>query len=100
MRLARLRPSDVADELEIHEAAREIQQMKVNVEALEADLATLEGVDRLLAAAKGRRSTRCWPMPAVDSAAPSSTRISRRCGGSSTPTSPARSASCRRSRAR
>ena len=44
----------VADEPEIHDAARELQQMKVNVEAIEADLATLEGVDRLLAAAKGR----------------------------------------------
>jgi short-subunit dehydrogenase len=44
----------VADEPQIHEAARELQQTKVEVEALEADLATLEGVDRLLAAAKGR----------------------------------------------
>jgi NAD(P)-dependent dehydrogenase (short-subunit alcohol dehydrogenase family) len=41
----------VADEPQIHEAARELQQTKVEVEALEADLATLEGVDRLLAAA-------------------------------------------------
>jgi short-subunit dehydrogenase len=44
----------VADEPEIHEAARELQLWNVNVDALEADLATLEGVDRLLAAAKGR----------------------------------------------
>ena len=44
----------VADEAAIHEAARELQQTRVNVQALEADLATLEGVDRLLAAASGR----------------------------------------------
>ena len=44
----------VADEPAIHDAARELQQTKVNVQALEADLATLEGVDRLLAAARGR----------------------------------------------
>ena len=42
----------VADEPQIHEAARELQQTRVEVKALEADLATLEGVDRLLAAAK------------------------------------------------
>ena len=44
----------VADEPAIHDAARELQQTRVNVRALEADLATLEGVDRLLAAARGR----------------------------------------------
>jgi short-subunit dehydrogenase len=44
----------VADEPAINEAARELQQSRVNVEALEADLATTEGVDRLLAAADGR----------------------------------------------
>jgi short-subunit dehydrogenase len=44
----------VADEPAINDAARELQQSRVNVEALEADLATTEGVDRLLAAADGR----------------------------------------------
>jgi NAD(P)-dependent dehydrogenase (short-subunit alcohol dehydrogenase family) len=89
----------VADEPEIQGAAEQLRQSGQQVEALEADLAATEGVDRLLAAASGRRSMLCWPMSGAASAAPSSTRILRRCGGSSTPTSPARSTSFKRSRA-
>lgn len=43
-----------ADEPKIHEAASDFRRTGAQVEAVEADLATLEGVDRLYAAAKGR----------------------------------------------
>jgi short-subunit dehydrogenase len=43
-----------ADEPEIQEAAQAFRALGVTVEAVEADLATLEGVDKLYAAAKGR----------------------------------------------
>jgi len=43
-----------ADESAINEAAQEFRKLGVEVEAVEADLATLEGVDKLYAAAKGR----------------------------------------------
>jgi uncharacterized protein len=43
-----------ADEPEINEAAQAFRQLGVEVEAVEADLATLEGVDRLYAATHGR----------------------------------------------
>jgi short-subunit dehydrogenase len=43
-----------ADEPRITEAAEDFRQLGVEVSAVEADLATLEGVDRLYAAAKGR----------------------------------------------
>jgi short-subunit dehydrogenase len=43
-----------ADEPEINEAAEAFRALGVEVEAVEADLATIEGVDRLYAAAKGR----------------------------------------------
>ena len=45
----------VADEPLIDAAARDFQQHGVTVDSIEADLATLEGVDRLLDAAQGRR---------------------------------------------
>ena len=44
----------VADEPEIHKAAEELKRSGRAVQALEADLATLEGVDKLYAAAAGR----------------------------------------------
>lgn len=44
----------VADEEEIEMAARELRDEAVAVETVQADLATFEGVDALLAAAKGR----------------------------------------------
>lgn len=43
-----------ADEPEIADAARRFDDKGVQVEAVEADLATIDGVDRLYAAAKGR----------------------------------------------
>jgi len=44
----------VADEPEIHVAASELGAHDVHVEAVQADLATLEGVDKVVAAANGR----------------------------------------------
>lgn len=43
-----------ADEPEIEAAAQELRNAKVQVSALEVDLSTMEGVDRLYAAAGGR----------------------------------------------
>src|SRR3954471_4129855 len=43
-----------ADEPEIQAAAAEIRKLGANVNAVEADLATTEGVDKLVMAAKGR----------------------------------------------
>jgi short-subunit dehydrogenase len=44
----------VADEPRIEEAARQLRSHGVEVQALQADLATLEGVERLVAAVGGR----------------------------------------------
>src|SRR5688500_4578236 len=43
-----------ADEPAIHKAAQDFRALGATVEAVEADLPTLEGVDRLVAAAPGR----------------------------------------------
>jgi len=43
-----------ADEPEIHQAADDFKNLGINVEAIEADLATTEGVDALYAAIQGR----------------------------------------------
>jgi len=43
-----------ADQPEIKDAAQEFRTLGANVEELEVDLSTLEGVDRLYAAARGR----------------------------------------------
>src|SRR3954447_15728379 len=43
-----------ADEPEIEQAATSLRGHGTQIEAVQADLATLEGVDRLYAAAKGR----------------------------------------------
>jgi short-subunit dehydrogenase len=43
-----------ADRAAIHDVAKDFQALGSDVEAIEADLATLEGVDKLYAAAKGR----------------------------------------------
>lgn len=43
-----------ADDPAIEEAARELRSLGVLVETVQADLATLDGVDKLLAAVKGR----------------------------------------------
>src|SRR5690349_4458694 len=44
----------VADEPKIHDAAEQFRNYGVEVEAVEADLATLEGVDKFYDAARGR----------------------------------------------
>jgi short-subunit dehydrogenase len=43
-----------ADQAKINDAAQEFRKLGVSVDALEADLATLDGVDKLYAAIKGR----------------------------------------------
>src|SRR6187549_1267342 len=43
-----------ADEPQIHDAAEKLRASGGQVDAVEADLATLEGVDRLIAATNGR----------------------------------------------
>lgn len=43
-----------ADQPEIEQAAQEFRQLGVSVEAIQTDLATLDGVDRLYNAARGR----------------------------------------------
>jgi short-subunit dehydrogenase len=43
-----------ADEPEIHQAAEDFKKYDVEVAALEADLATIQGVDKLYAATRGR----------------------------------------------
>lgn len=45
----------VADEPLINDAARDFEQFGTTVQAVEADLSTIEGVDKLLAATNGRR---------------------------------------------
>ena len=45
----------VADEALINDAARDFERFGTQVQAVEADLSTIEGVDTLLAAANGRR---------------------------------------------
>jgi short-subunit dehydrogenase len=45
----------VADEALINDAARDFEQFGTQVQAVEADLSTVEGVDKLLAATDGRR---------------------------------------------
>jgi uncharacterized protein len=44
-----------ADEPAINDAARAFRELGVTVDAVEADLATIDGVDKLYAAARGRR---------------------------------------------
>jgi uncharacterized protein len=44
----------VADEPEIHAAADQVRRAGQNVESLEADLATLDGVEKLMSATRGR----------------------------------------------
>ena len=49
-----------ADEPEIEKAAASLQSDGAEVEAVQADLATTEGVDKLYAAAKGRQVDALW----------------------------------------
>ena len=60
-----------ADEPEIESAATSLRSEGATVEALQADLATIEGVDKLYAATKGRQvdapagKCRPWTRPRV-----------------------------------
>jgi NAD(P)-dependent dehydrogenase (short-subunit alcohol dehydrogenase family) len=81
-----------ADEPAIEKAATALRGAGAEVEAVQADLATTEGVDKLYAA--GRRVVRlmpCWQTPGAVSATDSWIRILARRGGSSKPMSPTRS---------
>ena len=82
-----------ADEPEIDQAAEQLRERGgAVVEAVEADLATIEGVDKLWPPlARPAGAMRCSPMPAAGWAGASWTRTSTRRATSSTPTSPARS---------
>ena len=61
-----------ADQAAIHDVVKDFQALGSEVEAIEADLATLEGVDKLYAA-KGRP---VGAMPGTGSATPSWIRTS------------------------
>jgi short-subunit dehydrogenase len=54
LRKRRLQPLVAADEPEIEKAAASLREGGIEVEALQADLATIEGVHKLYAAARGR----------------------------------------------
>src|SRR3954451_25290198 len=69
-----------ADQPKIAQAAQEFRTLGVEAEAVQADLATLEGVDKLYAPLRDDRWTPSWPMPAMGSAKPSSIRTSMMCG--------------------
>ncbi len=51
----------VADEALINDAARDFKQFGTQVQAVEADLSTIEGVDKLLAAVRRRDLRRGSP---------------------------------------
>jgi UDP-N-acetylglucosamine enolpyruvyl transferase len=99
VRRARYNLVIAADEPEIEEAAEDLRRCGVNVETVQADLATVEGVAMVVEAIGDRTSMRCSRMPVTASVMRSSTRISTRYATSSTPTSPARSTSSTRSSA-
>src|SRR4051794_19186812 len=67
----------IAADRPLADAARDLRAAGANVETVETDLATLEGVDRLHAAGKDARSRRSSPMPVTGSGTASSTRILR-----------------------
>ena len=81
-----------ADEAEINQAAEQLRALGAAVDAVEADLATTQGVDRLYDAIGGRKvGSPCSPMPAVGLVVDFSIRILEKPGGSWTRTLPARS---------
>ena len=89
-----------ADEAEIETAADELRREGGNVETVQADLATLEGVDELLQTRlKVGTSMRFSPMLDVGWGGRSWIKISKIFGASSTPISPARSISFTKSAA-
>ena len=70
-----------ADEPEIEKATASLQSDGAEVEAVQADLATTEGVDMLYRRRRVVRSMPCWRMPGAALAMDSLTRISERRGG-------------------
>ena len=80
-----------ADEPEIENAAADFRKLGAEVEAVQADLATLEGVDKLYAATRGRQVEALLANAGRGLGKAFSTRILPPCAASSTPTSPARS---------
>jgi short-subunit dehydrogenase len=86
-----------ADEPEIQQAAASLRDAGTNAEAIQADLATIEGVDKLYAATKGRQVDALLANAGRVSAMRSWTRISERRGLLCIPTSLARSTSSKRS---
>ena len=88
-----------ADELAIAQAARAFETHGGTAEAVEVDLATIEGVDQLLAKGADRRLPRCSPTPRMVWAKPFSIRTSTPSATSSTRTSPAQFISFKKSAA-
>jgi len=75
-----------ADEPAIEQAAKLLRTAGAAVDAVEADLATTEGVDKLYAAARGRTVDALLANAGRGLGHASSTRISARRGASSIPT--------------
>jgi short-subunit dehydrogenase len=90
----------VADEPLIDAAAADFRRPGIEVTAIEADLATLEGVDRLLAAAGGRTVDLLCANAGRGLGHGFLERTSPIGAASSTPISPAPSISCSRSSGR
>jgi short-subunit dehydrogenase len=80
-----------ADEPEIEEAAASLRAGGTEIEALQADLATTEGVDKLYAAAKGRQIAALLANAGRGLGHAFLDQEFERRGGSSIPTSRARS---------
>jgi hypothetical protein len=73
-----------ADEAGIEQAVTSLRGAGAQVDAIQTDLGTTEGVDKLYAATKGRSVDACSPTPDAAWAMHFSTRISTRPGASST----------------
>jgi short-subunit dehydrogenase len=65
-----------ADEPAINQAAQDFRALGVNVEAVEADLATAQGARNCTPRPRGDRWTRCSPTRVMGWGAPSSIRTS------------------------
>lgn len=77
-----------ADEPAVQAAADDFRQQGAQVDAVEVDLATRDGVDALVERIGARPVRRCSPTPAMVSAVRSWIRTSTTSAMSSTPTSP------------
>jgi short-subunit dehydrogenase len=70
-----------ADEPAIRQAAEALESHDGTVEAIEADLATIQGVDRLISQSAIAISTCCFSMRDAGSATASSTRTGEKSAG-------------------